>query len=128
LWVQAYAVPAETANEARGALDALDSFAPVPPFMPQTVALADVGRTYLLAGRVDEALPYLRKAAATCMALTRPVSHTRAHLYLGDALAQKNDAAGACAAYKVVLDRWGAELRSVTAKAARARRVALRCE
>jgi serine/threonine-protein kinase len=128
LWVQAYAVPAETEDDAKTALDALPGFAPVPPFMPQTLALADVGRTYLLGGKRDDALPYLKKAAASCMALSRPIGHTRAHLHLGDALAQAGDARGACAAYKVVVDRWGSDKRSVSAKAARAKRAALRCD
>jgi serine/threonine-protein kinase len=52
----------------------------------------------------------------------------RAHLHLGDALASKGDTASACAAYRVVLDRWGsARPRSVTADQARAHAASLRC-
>jgi serine/threonine-protein kinase len=70
----------------------------------------------------------LRAAAASCSALQAPIDHTRAQLDLGRALEQTGDAGGACAAYKIVIDRWGAaKPRSVTADFARVRRRALAC-
>ncbi len=52
----------------------------------------------------------------------------RASYFLGQALEQKRDTAGACAAYKVVLDRWGnAKPRSVTADKVKERVKALGC-
>jgi serine/threonine-protein kinase len=57
-----------------------------------------------------------------------PFAHTRAHLDLGTALERKGDVAAACAAYRVVIDRWGkAAPPSVSAERARARWAALRC-
>jgi serine/threonine-protein kinase len=87
-----------------------------------------IGRVYLLGGRVEEALPYLTRAAASCLALREPIAHTQAHYWLGQALETRKDNEGACAAYKVVLERWGhAKPRSVTADQARERAKALGC-
>jgi TolA-binding protein len=86
------------------------------------------GMTYLLAGKVDEALPYLERAARSCSALDHPLTQTAAHLHLGTALEARGDRPGACAAYRTVLERWGAaKPRSVSAEAARARSRALGC-
>ena len=112
----------------RAALAALPKFAPLPPFLPQTLSVASIGQASLLAGDLDGALPYLRKASASCMAMYRPIANTRAYAGLGDVLLAKKDRAGACGAYQVVLDRWGNERRSVTAQAVRARRSQMRCE
>jgi hypothetical protein len=87
-----------------------------------------IGTTYLLARQLDEGLVYLRRAASSCRAIDFPVAHTQAQYWLGQALEQKNDVGGACAAYKVVLDRWGhAKPRSLTAEKARKRVTALAC-
>lgn len=128
LWVYAYAIPAETPEEARAALAALPKYAPLPPFLPQTLSVANIGHASLLAGDLDGALPYLRKASTSCMAMYRPIANTRAYAGLGDALGAKKDRAGACAAYQIVLDRWGNEHRSVTAQAVRTRRSQIRCD
>jgi serine/threonine-protein kinase len=57
-----------------------------------------------------------------------PFGNTRGWLDLGAALEAKADRAGACDAYRMVVDRWGqARPRSVTAEHARARAVALAC-
>jgi serine/threonine-protein kinase len=57
-----------------------------------------------------------------------PFVHTRAHQWLGEALEANGDRGGACAAYAVVLARWGsATLPSVTARKARGRVAALGC-
>jgi serine/threonine-protein kinase len=54
------------------------------------------------------------------------MEHTRALAWLGHARAAKHDTAGACAAYRVVLERWGnAKPRSVTADDVRKRARAL---
>jgi eukaryotic-like serine/threonine-protein kinase len=87
-----------------------------------------IGTTYLLARQLDEGLSYLKRAASSCRAIDFPVAHTQAQFWLGEALEQKNDVEGACAAYKVVLDRWGhAKPRSVTGEKARKRVAALAC-
>ena len=128
LWVPGYAAPAETADEAREALAALAGYAPLPPARDLTMADAATGKVYALADRAAEALPYLRRGTVTCLALDEPVAHTRAHFMLGQALEASGDAAGACAAYAVVLARWGAATpRSVTGEKARARARGLGC-
>ena len=128
LWVPGYAAPAETVEEAREALAALPSYAPLPPARDLTMADAATGKVYALAGRAAEALPYLRRGTVTCLALDEPVAHTRAHFMLGQALEASGDSAGACAAYAVVVARWGAATpRSVTGEKARARARGLGC-
>ena len=129
LWGPAYAAPAETADEARAALTELVRFAPLPP-PPRDLTLADAasGKVLFLAGRTDESVPYLRRAVATCLAFDEPIAHTRAAAYLGQALEALGDKEGACAAYGLVLARWGnAKPRSTTAATARTRAQVLRC-
>jgi eukaryotic-like serine/threonine-protein kinase len=136
VWVYAYASTSMTPDDARSALDALAHFGPAAPSSGFPWELtdragspeADIGRVYLLAGRVDDAIEHLTRAAAQCDQLTSTIDHVRAELNLGLALEQKPDRVGACAAYGKVLARWGhAKPRSVTADAARARATALRC-
>jgi serine/threonine-protein kinase len=92
-------------------------------------AQALVGHAYWLAERLDDAIPALRRGTATCTILFDPFGNTRGWLDLGSALEANGDRAGACDAYKVVLDRWGhARPRSVTAERARARTTALGCK
>jgi serine/threonine-protein kinase len=126
LWMHGPAVIAETPDEARAALAELPRFGGVPPYRPRALAEAAVGATYLRAGRLDDALDWLSVAARTCRALDYPIEHTRAHLWLGQAREARGDTRGACAAYRVVIERWGAARpRSVTAEQAseRARQI-----
>lgn len=86
------------------------------------------GHVFLLAGRFEEAIAHLKAATRRCMVLEYPFEHTQAHLWLGQALEQTKDRDGACAAYGVVLSRWGsAKPRSISAEQARARARALGC-
>jgi serine/threonine-protein kinase len=129
LWYQGWAVPAETAEEARAALADRQRFAPLPHYFARSILDADAGRVALLAGDAAGAIEALQKATRNCRALFEPIKHTRAHLWLGRALEQTGDVTGACAAYRVVLRRWGnAKPTSVTASEARERSRALRCE
>jgi len=129
LWIWGYALPAETPAEASLALSYLPKMGPLPPYAPQTLAWAHVGNTYLLAGRASDAVPYLERATATCVALFDPVVHTQALLSLGRAREEAGKRDEACAAYVVVLDRWGAaKPRSRTADEARERVKALGCK
>jgi serine/threonine-protein kinase len=128
LWMHAYATVADSPEDARAALAALPAYGALPPFRPETLVDVDVGRTYLLAGRVDDAIPWLVHATKTCSVLRFPFEHVRAHLLLGEAREAKGDQAGACASYDAVVQRWGrAKPRSITAERAAAREVALRC-
>src|SRR5262249_13156560 len=83
LWIHFYATPAETAEEAKAAVSARSRFLPLTPFAPGVPAWAEVGRTYFLAGNVDEAIPILEHATKSCMILRYPVETIRAHYFLG---------------------------------------------
>ena len=128
LWIAGWAATSDTPDEARAALQALPSFGGLPPFVPNNAAGVPVGRVYLLAGRTDEAVESLRRGTASCTQLFDPITSTHGWVDLGAALEQKGDRAGACDAYRVVLDRWGkARPRSTTADRARQRSVGLSC-
>jgi len=126
-WVTAYADAVVTPEDAREAIAALPAHHALPPDrvrMPYEDEA--IGRMYLVAGRVDDALPFLRRAAASCEASEFPLQHTWATFELGQAL-ESSDVPAACAAYQVVLDRWAVAARSHTAYRAHERRLALGC-
>jgi eukaryotic-like serine/threonine-protein kinase len=126
LWVHGYADTVATPSDAVEAVTALKSFGGVPVFRPNATAL--IGRVYLLAGRTDEAMPWLESEARGCYSLARPFEHLRAHYWLGRGQEAKGDAASACRSYSEVIDRWGsARPRSVTADDASKRAQSLRC-
>jgi serine/threonine-protein kinase len=126
-WVDLWASGVTTADDAREALAARPDAAAGAGSMYDGGFVA-VGETYLLAGRVDEAIPWLEASAHACNVLESPVSILRARLLLGEAREKKGDAAGACAEYDAVLSRWGAARpRSVTAEEARLHHKALQC-
>ena len=127
LWVYGYAFPAQTEADAREALDALAEYLPIPPFRPYNGGDSSVGHVYLLAGRIDEALPILRRAAAACDAIEEPFLFVQKKLWLGEAEEAKGNHDAACAAYKKVLGYWGHMPRSLTAATARTHAGALRC-
>jgi eukaryotic-like serine/threonine-protein kinase len=129
VWTYAYAAPALTSDEARTALAALPRFAPLGSYLLGNMEPdAYAGRTYLLAGKPEEAIGYLKRAVANCEVLWFVFFRMHAALDLGQALEATKDTQGACAAYKLVLDRWGhAKPRSVTADKARERSKALAC-
>ncbi len=128
VWPYAYAEPALTEDEARAALSALPKFEPLAFAMRDDVPEAHAGHAFLLAGRAEQALPYLRRAVAHCGTWYFPAKQMRAAFELGQALEQSEHRPEACAAYGKVLERWGrARPRSVTADAARARARALGC-
>jgi serine/threonine-protein kinase len=124
---------AETAWTADGAVEAVQAMSELEPMIFYGLwAAAEnegvVGAMYALAGRPREALPHLERAVAACDAYYKPLQDTYTHFFLGMAREGVGDKKGACAAYKVVLDRWGdAKPRSVTADDARAKAKALGC-
>jgi tetratricopeptide (TPR) repeat protein len=128
-WALAYALPADTAEDARVALEALPRFLPLPdPAARHSDIDGPIGRVYFLAGRTEDALPFLRRAATSCVVLDVALEHTKASLYLADALRALGRNEEACARYAVVLSRWGhANRASRTAKAARDAWRELRC-
>jgi serine/threonine-protein kinase len=128
IWIHGYAGTARTVDDATAALAAMPAYEPIKQYHPHTFADGDIGRVYLLGGKLDDGLAYLRTAGASCLATEFPIQHTRAELALGEALEAKHDTAGACAAYHVVLERWGtAHPRSTTGDLARGRARALAC-
>ena len=109
-------------------LAAMPDIGPPPCTSKSTFALGTFGKLYVLAGRHAEALPLLRRVVNGCEALESPLDHMRSAYYLGRALEGTGDVAGACAAYSIVLGRWGdARPPSVTANKARERGRALGC-
>jgi serine/threonine-protein kinase len=128
LWISAWGMPAGSHDDGVAAVEALPGLGGPPVFAPTMPAQSHVGRAYLLAGRVDDAIAPLKAGAATCTVLNENVANTRGWHDLGVALETKGDHPGACAAYGVVLSRWGhSKPRSVTAEDARARARALAC-
>ena len=128
LWPHAFAATVETPDEAIEAVGAMDPSEPIPAFWPLTFLGGDIGRTFFLAGRNDEALRWLREAADSAMAFEYPIEHTRAHYWLGQALERAGDRNGACRAYEYVILRWGkAKPHSVTAARAEERMKVLGC-
>jgi eukaryotic-like serine/threonine-protein kinase len=125
LWLLAHTIAIEQRDEAE---DALAAFARLPPGAVSRQLLrrhsAGLGQMYLLTGRVDEALPFLRPENRSC----RTPGEDPPDFRLGQALEQKGDKEGACAAYAKVVDRWGdSKPRSVTADKAKTRARALGC-
>jgi hypothetical protein len=123
-WIYFYAWPAATPEQAREAIAARAGFPPLARDIGNPGDWTDreeaVGRVYLLAGDLDEAITHLRGVARSCGVLQDLLLYVRAHEELGEALAAKGDAAGACAEFGVVLGYWGkAKPRSVTADRAR---------
>jgi serine/threonine-protein kinase len=128
VWLHAYAAISQTPEDAARALAELPKYGSAPRFTRLNLGDAYIGETYFLAGRASEALPGLRRAASSCLALHKPFEHTQVHLALGQALAASGQRDEACAAYAVVLARWGkARPRSTTAEKARSLARALGC-
>jgi serine/threonine-protein kinase len=126
--LSSYAHGVETPEEAREALALFPNVAPPRALAAKDFSLAMLGKLYVLAGRAEEAVPYLQRTVASCFALLAPFVHTRANYHLGRALEATGDTAGACSAYGNVLARWGgAKPESVTASKARGRSRELRC-
>jgi serine/threonine-protein kinase len=126
MWLEGWAAPAFTADEAKAALEAMPGYGPIPLILDQGWSAPELGKVQLLAGRTEEAIATLKKATAACHAIEEPFESTRSHALLGRAL-EGTDTAGACAAYGVVLARWGGSPRSVTAHNARLRMKTLGC-
>jgi serine/threonine-protein kinase len=124
----AYADPALSADDAREALDALPDYLPLPsPLMRAPDLELPIGKVYRLAGRDAEALPYLTRAARSCVGREAPIEATWANLALGETLEKLGDRAGACAAFGVVVSRWKGAPTSVSARHAARESRALGC-
>ena len=117
LWLYGYAKIVETPAEAAQALAALPAFGPLPRYRPSLIIDAHIGRTYLLAGRPDDAVPLLESASAQCNTFEDPIAWVHASLWLGEALEAQGHTQDACAAYRSVATRWaGFGSRSTSAR------------
>jgi serine/threonine-protein kinase len=114
---------------ARAAVTELDALGPRPFAYDRNreIYQGRAGRILVLAGRTAEGLALLVKATTRCQGVLYPYEQTRAWLWLGRAR-EATDVAGACDAYRIVVERWGkATPRSVSADEARARQKLLAC-
>jgi serine/threonine-protein kinase len=131
IWVAAMAMPVMSSEEAREAVQSMPASLGSRPAWQviRTLELSSafIGHALLEAGRVKEAQTYLREATASCFEIDEPITHTQAHLWLGQALEQEGDTGGACQAYEVVVKRWGREPSSKSAALAKKRVKALGC-
>jgi serine/threonine protein kinase len=127
-WFEYYAQTAVTAADARGALEALPRYAPLPAYEGIVNREREMGHVLLLAGRVDEAVAHLRRAVTACSSQWSLPSHQLAAEMLGEALEAQGNTQGACDSYGEVLEHWGnARPRSRTADAARTHGKKLGC-
>jgi serine/threonine-protein kinase len=124
-WLWGDAILASTRDEAVAALAAMPAGAGPDDGFATTMAL---GELYLLVGRTDEAAPLFERTASWCDVVDEPYVPVVASLRLGQARESLGDVPRACAAYQLVLDRWGAAPVSASASLARARRRALGCK
>jgi eukaryotic-like serine/threonine-protein kinase len=126
-WMRTWPVIAHTPELAREVISRRPASRPVPA-KNATLYAIDIGRAYVLAGDPDEALRWLLPFSRNCNTLDMGLQQLPSQVWLGKAFEAKGDKQGACAAYKVLLDRWGkAKPRSVSADEARARSKALGC-
>ncbi len=122
LWRQLFAASVDTAEDAEAALARLPSLEL--PHQTADVANEPIGRTFLRAGRTDEAKRWLTSSAHACNVLDAPVLAIRAHLDLGELYEKLGDKSSACAEYTEVVARWA---KSVTTSKARARMTTIGC-
>jgi serine/threonine-protein kinase len=132
-WARTYLTPVETPADA---LDGITRLEARSPLHLRGLEAFGLGKVWALAGKPDAAMAPLAAAAKSCSILTyydtgdwsTTVRFLRANELLGEVLEAKNDRAGACAAYGVVVGRWkDAKPRSATLEKARGRAKALGC-
>jgi eukaryotic-like serine/threonine-protein kinase len=126
----AYALPAATPEEAREALDELPTraitlYRDYPSLSVRAEGI--LGKIYLLAGALREAIVHLRSSAAACSSFEFTIDHMASRAHLGMALEATGDKEGACGAYQSVLSRWGGMKESTTAREVARRAKVLGC-
>ncbi|HEY2515875.1 MAG TPA: protein kinase [Polyangiaceae bacterium] len=127
-WVMGFGRAVKTSADADEALQA----APTPGALPAAGALAGasvegaMGYVSLLTGNLEAAREHLARAGHACSD-EEPIEKTQAELHLGETLERLGDEAGACTSYRVVVNRWGREPRSISGAQARARATHLHC-
>lgn len=129
-WLAAYAVPADSVEFAREALEAM-------PRPLETTSLDEgryskpfttfQARVFALAEKYPEALPVLEEAGRICTTDDTSLWQTQNYAFLGITREAMGDKPGACRAYQLVLSRWGKSKESRTAKDVRNRAKKLGC-
>jgi len=131
-WLEAYARPAETGEDAKAAVARMPDTKPLFNLFALTPSIAEpIGRALVLARRLDEGIHYLTLASSSCELTdgTTAIYSTQAAFELGHALEDRGDIPGACAGYDRVLARWGtASPQPKTATKAKMRERALGCK
>jgi tetratricopeptide (TPR) repeat protein len=121
-WFDLYVQTAVTDDDVRDAMSTEPKERPLfDPVWHEVGFDAEVGHVYLRAGRLDDAAVSLDRATRSCCFLTKPHEYVRAFLWLGEVRDLQGNHGAACEAYAQVLQRWGREPRSVTAREARRR-------
>jgi eukaryotic-like serine/threonine-protein kinase len=128
LWIYGYAQTTTTPAEAEEAMAALPEYSPLPPYRSSFIADAAIGRTFLLAGRVGDAIPLLERATSRCDPFEDPFAYVHASLWLGEAREAEGKKDLACDSYQRVIKLWsGFGPKSVSLREARAKAAALAC-
>jgi eukaryotic-like serine/threonine-protein kinase len=115
-WATVYGSFAETREEANEAL----SEAPKTKPSARGGLFVDftIGKVFALAGRSDDALPFLLRVTSTCATFEAPMQIAKAHLLIGQILEAKADTAGARAHYERITESWPKTTGSRTTKRA----------
>jgi eukaryotic-like serine/threonine-protein kinase len=115
-WATVYGSFAETREEAIEAL----AEAPKDKPGPRGGLFVDftIGKTFALAGRSDDALPFLSRVTSTCSTFDAPMQIAKAHLLMGQILEAKGDIPGARAHYERITESWPKTTGSRTTKRA----------
>jgi len=131
-WFMGYAMPALTREDAQEALEVAPNLGADDDHgsfgSEKALAAWLHGKTRVLYGDAAGALADLVVATSDCNALGEPMRHTRAQLFLGMAREATGDRKKACEAYAVVIERWGKNPMSRTAREAAKRASALGCD
>jgi serine/threonine protein kinase/tetratricopeptide (TPR) repeat protein len=127
IWIGANGLASFTEEDVKDAVASLPSYQPLPSpgaIGPEIDGI--LGTFYRSANRPDEAITHLRVITDSCNALVFPYGWVWGHLELGRAFEMKKAWKEAAAAYRVVIDLWGAARpRSVSAEFARTRLAAV---
>lgn len=131
VFLGAYAQPAHSRAMAEEALEKARELLPATALDAREAdfkVAMQLGRLMLLAGKPEEARPYLERGVLGCQQFKEMLMYIRTLANLGIAREATGDTKGACEAYRRVLAYWGDAKDSLTAKDLEKRAKALSCE